>query len=136
MTVKLWVGKFSGSMEVQSLETHDGLSIFAAREKSDLGGYADKLRILDPSNTVMLMLEVLDCGDARLEKAITAMTPLLAPFVSHMLRILTLNADQPSWLRVCDELRSGEGEAASPTAPHTGTSPQGLPSPRGLPSHR
>ena len=93
-------------MEISTLETASGCAVFMLQEDSELGGTADKIRIVDPSNSVMLMIEALQQSlpDQSVEPTLEAVRPFAGPLLSAICRQLGLDTDARSWERLCDEL--------------------------------
>jgi len=92
------------SQVYQAVAVPGGLEVLITREESDLGGVANKLRVLHESNRAMLVLEVLD-GEEAATFALEALAPFLAPALSQLLLAVGTSATSAGWDSMCSAVK-------------------------------
>ena len=74
---------------------------------------SSKFRVIDPSGTVMVSVELAHSGDRQELAGLESMAPLLAPLFDEVLRGLDLPPSAEGWEHVCAELQYDAGPMRS-----------------------
>ena len=74
-------------VEVPSVQTSHGFTLLLTQEVGELSQHeSSKLRVIDPSGTVMVSVELAHSGDREELAGLASMAPLLTPLFDELLR--------------------------------------------------